>query len=277
MKKISSLEDLTGTIRGFQQARIIQAGVMLSIFDYTKKSRTAEELAREAGLSLRGTRILLDALASMGLLEKKGAKYTASSIAKEYLAKDSPSMFHFSVLHGERLYRKWEHLPDAVREGHLPVEAEEAFPWDEEHTRLFTRSMAGFAFQRVEAMVDAVDLEGVERIMDVGGGPGVYLGFMLKKRPGARGILLDKADVLREAKGILERIGVADRVDLVEKDILEGDEPYAGDVDLAILSNIIHIFSEKENLGILRRIYDSLKHGGRLLVQDFLPLARLGR
>jgi predicted transcriptional regulator len=69
-------EVILGLGRRFWESRIFLTAAELDVFtQLSKKPMSAQELADTLNVTLRGITILLDALATMGLLEKKEEKY----------------------------------------------------------------------------------------------------------------------------------------------------------------------------------------------------------
>jgi len=65
-------ETVIGLSRKFMESRILLTAVELDIFSLVlKRPMSAQEIADEIQVTLRGIIILLDALVPMGLLEKK--------------------------------------------------------------------------------------------------------------------------------------------------------------------------------------------------------------
>ena len=73
----------------------------------------------------------------------------------------------------------------------------------------------------LSAVVAAYDFDGIETIVDVGGGHGSLIAAILKANPTMRGVLFDQANVISSAESTLRQEGVAGRCDLVGGDFLK--------------------------------------------------------
>src|SRR5689334_6070479 len=61
---------------------------------------------------------LLDACAGLGFLRKQEGRYANQPVAQVYLTTESPHTLTGYIEYSDSvLYRMWEHLDDAVREG----------------------------------------------------------------------------------------------------------------------------------------------------------------
>ena len=68
--------------------------------------------------------------------------------------------------------------------------------------------MRALSTSHMNVLVEALPLRGYETIVDVGGGTGEFLAAILKKHPGARGILFDLPNVVEQAPTVLAPAGV---------------------------------------------------------------------
>jgi SAM-dependent methyltransferase len=64
------------------------------------------------------------------------------------------------------------------------------------------------------------------------------------------------------------KAGLESRVDFIAGDLTRFEFPKG--YDLVLLSNIIHSFNPSVNRDIIRRSYEGLAPGGRLIIKDFL-------
>ena len=67
----------------FVPSRILTVGLRFGVFSQIASGRrTAAAISRAAGASERGTRMLLDALASLGVLTKRAERYGLTPLSK---------------------------------------------------------------------------------------------------------------------------------------------------------------------------------------------------
>ena len=71
MAAINSPQDILAMSRGFMETRILLTAAELDLFTHLKTSLSASDLAQRTGYHVRPLTILLDALAAIGLVEKK--------------------------------------------------------------------------------------------------------------------------------------------------------------------------------------------------------------
>jgi SAM-dependent methyltransferase len=116
--------------------------------------------------------------------------------------------------------------------------------------------------------VASLDLTGVSRVLDVGGGSGAYAMEFARATPALSAVVFDLPNVLPLTAGYLAHAGLGDRVALVAGDY-DRDELGSG-FDLVLLSAIIHSNSPQANRELVRRSVAALNPSGRLVVQDFI-------
>jgi SAM-dependent methyltransferase len=102
------------------------------------------------------------------------------------------------------------------------------------------------------------------RIVDVGGGRGTLLAYLLQAVPGATGVLLDRPEALAAAPGYLAGAGVADRVELVPGDFLR--EVPGG--DLHVICHTLHNWDDEHAQAIVGNCARASRPGGGLMVID---------
>ncbi len=117
-------------------------------------------------------------------------------------------------------------------------------------------------------MVKALGTAGVRRILDLGGGSGVYSIAFAKASPDVKCEILDLAEVTPLTTEYVSKAGVAAQVGIRGGDMLHGD--FGSGYDIIMLNAICHMFSEEQNRDIFRRACKALAPNGRLVVQDFI-------
>jgi SAM-dependent methyltransferase len=90
---------------------------------------------------------------------------------------------------------------------------------------------------------------------------------VLRANPDARGVLLERADVLAGAAATLEPAGVAQRCELVAGDFLDA-VPDSG--DLYVLSNILHDWDDDAAARILGACRRAMRPEARLLIVELV-------
>lgn len=107
--------------RGYHKAKILLTCVELGVFEVLAgRSATAQTVADMTQTSIRGMELLLNAAASLGLLEKHDSNFSNSEIAEAWLIPGRDGSLSQSLLVEKAFYTRWGHLAEAVRTGKRP-------------------------------------------------------------------------------------------------------------------------------------------------------------
>ncbi len=258
----------------FRRSRILLTGLELGVFTALGEADRAglgglssADLAARMGTEPRYTDRLLNALVALGLVEKGAQGFRNTPSAAELLDSASPR-FQASLLHTCSVYMTWSRLTDVVRQG---KPARDLPPWVERpdtRTRHFIGAMQHYGRQRAPQVANQIDLSGVERILDVGGGSGAFCHEFLGRLPCATATLFDLPPVLPLAQQYAQEAGVADRMSFVPGNY--NTDALPGNFDLVFMSAIVHINSDEQNRLLVAKGAAALRPGGRLVVRDWI-------
>jgi SAM-dependent methyltransferase len=218
------------------------------------------------GLNLRALTRLLDAIVTLGLLEKQDARYRLTA-AGARLSSRHPETVLPMVLHSNHLWDSWGRLTEVVRRGPGPMQrsATTASP---QAQQAFIGAMHAVGVGLAAEIAGAVPLTPFRRLLDIGGASGTYTIAFLRRNPEMAATLFDLEGVIPLARQRLEAVGLLGRVELVAGDFYRDELPSG--CDLALLSAIIHQNSPEQNLDLFRKVHRVLDPGGMLLIRDHI-------
>lgn len=261
-------EKLVSETTGFRSSRVITTAVSLDLFEsLSRSSYTALNSVAGDGMDSDALRRVCDALVSLDLLEKEDQKYRCTERAERFLSGRGPYDVRpiFRVYH--RMYNMWTHLENAVNEGQT-IELEETAK--EDWAPDFIAAMEARAIFEKEDIAEVVApfLEG-GRILDLGGGSGVYSRAILEACPEATGTIMELPRVADESKKYIRSDQLQERMNVEEKDLLETDD-YGSGYDVVFLSALLHLFGPETNQRIMRKTARALDHGGVVVLRDYV-------
>ena len=146
---------------GFQKSSILQAAVKLDVFSQIEdKGAKLSFLAKKMRCEERGLSILLDALAGLELITKKGGKYYNSADSKKYLVKGSDSYYGYMIEFDALQWPFWGNLPESVLTG-KPARRPDMFQDNEKETSKFIMGMHSIAMAsgNAEHLSKKIDLK----------------------------------------------------------------------------------------------------------------------
>lgn len=260
-------QDLNERLRAYQESRVLLSAIELDLFTAVGQGGTAVEVAAKLGTDARATEMFMNALVALDLLTKREDLFRNTPLAARYLAHGSPDYARPALMHAVHLWDRWSMLTACVRAG-TAVAREEMEDRGDEWTEAFIAAMHANAVVRAPQVVKAVGTEGVERLLDVGGGSGAYSIAFAQVRPSLHAEVLDLPAVLKIAQGHIARAGLSERVTTRPGD-LRRDRLGHG-YDLVFISAICHMLGPEENQDLLERSFEALAPGGRMVVQDFI-------
>jgi len=263
MGPVRNVDDLMAVGHGYQRSMILLAALKLGVFRaLADEACDARVLARRVGADAEKLSILLDALAALGLVGKRGRRYRNAKPARDLLL-PGPRSKESILLHHLDGWGEWGRLSATVRAGRTPRGGAEG-NWQEN----FIRGMEENARERAAAVAGRIPLRRGDRVLDLGGGPGTYAVAWADACPGAEITVFDTPATLRVARRILREKGASVRVRLMEGDFLE--DPLGGPYDFVWISQILHAYSGSDCVKLLRRARSALVPGGRVAIQEFL-------
>lgn len=257
-------DDLFETIRAFMPSRVILTALELDVFTALHEGCNAGELAKRLSADPRGTEMLLNALVSLGLLQKQNGTFRNTPTAARFLAEGSPDSARQAQLHTANMWKRWSHLTDSVKMG-LPAPSSGS----DEYLATFIAAMDHSARARVRAMVQALGINGARRMLDLGGGSGAYSIAFANAAPGLHADMLDLPDIVRIAQQHVADAGLSERVTVRGGDMLTAELPPHA-YDLVLLSSICHMFSPEQNRELFARAHAALAPKGRIAIADFI-------
>ena len=252
----------------FRPACVLGAAAELDLFGLLgDQSLPAEAIAQQVRGDPRAVRILLDALAALRLLEKRGDRYSVPETLRPLLTAGTPQTVLPMVLHSMTILRGWSQLAWVARSG-IPAPKQSSIRGPEADRAAFIAAMHTVSGPIADEVVARFNPPPFRRLLDVGGASGTWTLAFLRAMPGARATIFDLPDAIAQARGRFAGTEWADRVDFAPGDFYVDDLP-AG-ADLAWVSAIIHQHGREENRALFAKVSKALQPGGLIAIRDFV-------
>ncbi|TRD22397.1 methyltransferase [Palleronia caenipelagi] len=257
-------EAMFDLVSGFVQTQMLRALIELDVLNYLIDApRTATELAPDVSLTPDRAELVFRAGVAMGLLSlgRRGYRTTLRGAALAGVP-GLPDM----IRHHEVLYRD---LSDPVAFLRDETDPELARFWPyvfgggagAEEAARYSRLMAESQDMVAAETLDQLDLSGVERLLDVGGGTGRFLSHVHTRYPNLQLTLMDLPEVLA---GVTDPLREA--LDLVGRSFRNGPLPEGHDA--ITLIRVCYDHADETVLDLMQRIRAALPEGGRLIVSE---------
>jgi len=267
LEEIESPQGILELASAFMRSRAFLTACELDLFTAVGNGeRTSADVARDLGADPRATDRLMNVLCVLGVLRKRAGHFRNTPSVARFLVQTSPESMG-GLMHWVHLWDSWSTLTPAVRQGGS-VTARPVDAHDDVWLRAFIAAMHWRACRHAPGVVASLDLTGVSRVLDVGGGSGAYAMEFVRAEPGISATVFDLPTVLPLTFEYVGQAGFQGRVTLVAGDY-DTDDLGTG-FDLVFLSAIIHSNSPQGNRDLIRKGAAALNPSGQLVVQDFI-------
>lgn len=267
---VAGLPDaLAGPAYGYMTSRAFLTALELDAFNSVgPDGATPAEAARRMDTDQRATAMLLRTLVGMGLMEVEGGRYVPSAVAARHLTDEAEEDLRPALMHCLYLWEPWSGLTECIRSGEpAPTSGIEA----PKRALAYMRALQKSAEALAPRVVEALGLEEVGSILDLGAGPGTYSVAFARAAPGARVLAFDRRPVTLLTRANITRAGLAGRISVRSGDLLEDDLGQPGRrFDLVWVSMLCHILSPEQNADLLRKLRGRVAAGGRIAIHDFI-------
>lgn len=261
-------------VQGFVQSQALLALVELRVLHRLAEGPLAlAALAGPAGVPVERMAVLCRAGAGLGLLAERRGQWRLTVRGAAFLT--VPGL-EAMVRHHPVLYRDLAD-PVAFFRGETRPELAGFWPYvfgaggaaDPELAARYSALMADSQGLVAADTLGLVDLAGVKRLMDVGGGTGAFLAAVGAAYPKLEMALFDLPAVVPGAEARFASAGMRGRVEIVPGSFR--DDPLPRGADAVSLVRVLYDHSDETVAELLRAVFAALPDGGRLIVSE--PMA----
>jgi hypothetical protein len=251
---------------GFMASKLLFVANDVGLFEKLADGpATLDDLIHRIGAPRRTVRILVDAMAALGLLEFREGRYQNGPDAATFLSGHGGEDLRPLLRYLDKLnYAMWMKLDEAVRQGQ-PV-FKDLILTDEEQ-QIYSEGVEAFTTEAANRLATTYEFGRHRRILDLGGGTGSFLLAILNRHGNLDAVLFERPQVAAVARHRWAASALANRMQIVEGDFFKDSIP--PDNDLVIVANVMHLLSPDHNLDLLRRIRGGASDEVRLLLVDF--------
>ncbi len=258
------LEGLQELMWSFAGHRVITVAARTGMLGRLAGTGTSVEcLAQDLDLDQLATGKVVRALCALGLVVAEGDQYRVGDQLAPFLRPGTDNITAFlQHLHG--MYDSW----GANLEPWLRGQEWATRSRTPDSLAAFGAAMQAMGTQVARLLADRLDLDGVRRVLDVGGGFGHYARALCAAKEDLSATVLDIPDVADIGGKAMASTEFADRIEFVGGDYLSGD--FGTGYDLVLLANVLHQENEERAAWMIRAGAGALARGGRLVVLDFI-------
>lgn len=270
----SLFSEMIWLLSGMAIAYMLQTVAELGIADeLVDGPLSVEELAERTGSNPDALYRVLRGVATKGVFTEVSRRTFGLTQLGQILRSDVPNSLRDAFrMHGQKCIRDaYAETEYSVRTGKSAFEHANGAPLFQyfaqrpEMKDLFD-SFVGTAARRIQhAAIEAYDLTGVRKLVEIGEMHGRLLASILTRYPTMRGVYVDLPFVVPGAEQVLRESGVSDRVELVGGNYLES---VPADGDVYLLPQLLHRLGDTEAITVLLNIRQVMSPTSRVLVID---------
>jgi hypothetical protein len=247
-------------------------------------SMTGKEIEEKLSLHPRGTYDFLDALVSMGFLDREGdgpeGRYKNKESSRNYLDKNGDTYIGGILeMLNARLFKYWDDLPEALRTGkpqneikHSQKPMFEELYADIPRLEQFMGAMTGLSRQNFVALAQKFDFSRYRTLCDVGGASGILSISVAEKHRNLVCTSFDLPVVEPIARRSIERAGMSGRIKTASGDFFKDPLPRA---DVITMGMILHDWNLEKKKHLIRSAYEALPPKGAFIaVENIIDDAR---
>ncbi len=241
---------------------------------------TLDQICAHFEFKARPADVLMTLLCANGCVENREGVFHCTTMGSEHLTKSSTWSLspYFASLHDRPIARDYvEVLRTGKPAGWSGDKA--AFDWhkameQEDFARKFTAAMDCRGIYLSQALAKKLDLTGRKRVLDIGGGSGIYACSIVAHHAHMTGCVLEQSPVDKICAKLIDERGCAGKVDVAVANMFES---MPTDCDVHLFSNVLHDWDVPEVKALLAKSHAALQPGGLLIIHDaFINEAKNG-
>ena len=258
-----NLDGFQRLLWGFAGHRVITVAGRTGILRLlAERAVTTDEVAAELGLDPLAAGKVVRALCALGIADGDGDRYRATAGLRPHFLPGDHDVVPF-LEHSHAMYERWGETLEPWLRGEVWPVAERT----PEEVRRFGAAMRAMGSQVARRVAAALDLEGAEKMLDVGGGWGHFAKALCSTRAELVATVLDIPEVVARAGVDLAGTEFEERIDFLAGDYLATD--YGSGYDLVLFANVLHQETADRAAEMVRLGAAALAPGGRVVVIDF--------
>jgi len=232
----------------------------------------AATICAHFGTAARPTDVMLTLFTANGFIAAQDGVFNITELGREHLTKDSPFNLapYYASLKDRPVAKDFLNVLRTDKPANWGS-ARDTLDWHkametEAFANSFTAAMDCRGIYLGQALATRLDLRHRARLLDIGGGSGIYACALVEHHPHLRATVFDQQPVDRIAARLIAQRGFANRIGVVAGDMFK--DPLPRDSDVHLYSNVLHDWGVAEVRQLLSVSFNGLKPGGLLIIHD---------
>ena len=247
-----------------QKIKAMEFALNSNLFDFLKdKSANFGDITQFLKSDEENTKIFLNALCSLGLLERKNDFYKNSAFSERYFVKSSKfycgELFYLRKRMGESGAKC---LKSLILQGNSAVCGDDMHSsessWASYSQGALRQYQNIFYKKIITSLEKEINFKNIKSMLDIGAGAGIFDFELVKKYKNLNAVLFDLKGVTSAAKQNAREYDLKDRIKFISKDADKDD--IGGGYDLIICMNLFYF--TRDVTRICKKIYKALNKNG---------------
>ncbi|WP_421902119.1 methyltransferase domain-containing protein [Maridesulfovibrio sp.] len=247
---------------------VLETAIIMKLPDILETTQEPKKIAKILKLKANESNLIyfLDAMTALGFVGKENGTYTNTPFSKSYLLTTSPTYLggmvnNISQMQHRNLFR----IPELIVQGPPKLEIKDKLDreekWKESARHLANYQKAGMA-KRVASLISSLpEYPSIQRMLDLGCGPGIMCMEVVSNHPTMEGYLCDMPPLMEVAQKEIAAAGLETRMHTIAGDYNKVD--FGHNYDLIWTSQTLYYV--KDFSSMFSRIYNALNPGGLFL------------
>jgi len=250
-----------------RETELLLSALRVKLFSYLENWETPKAVAAKSDLNERNLSFVLNALASIGLLEKSSETYRNTQQSNDFLNPNSPVYLGESILFREKmmsLQNIEERLINGPNKNVLHNnKGTEVYDFYEAARVSIPEMYAGRAQSLIQAVTNLYGDKTPQKILDLGGGSGILAIELAITFPNCESVIFEHPNVVRLPRELVSERNLSEHVSVIEGDF-NADDIGKG-YDLIIASGILD-FAKDHLDSVMSKLYNALTTNGYLYI-----------
>ncbi len=255
----------------YMPARILLTSVQLGVFTHIFNGcHSLDSIAKAAKASARGMRMLLDSLCTIHLLNKKDNEYYLNNYSEKFLVKQNPDYIG-AIMETDWLWQAWGNLTDVVKSG-KPFTKVDSKEKGQEFFPVLIKSLHVLNWDLANKLVENMGLNQSSEslnVLDLACGTAVWSIPLAIANSNVKVVAQDFPAIIKVTQEYVKKHNVESQYSYLEGD-LRDLRLSENSFDIIYLGNIIHSEGEKASYELLKKLFLSLKTGGKIIIIDMI-------
>lgn len=243
----------------------VSTACRLNIFDRLQTPYTVKDLAKELCVAEDKLSLLLDSLLQNGFLDKEGMSFK-NNLLSQYLTDDNPESLKYACLNWSNEHlTAWQNLDFTITTGKSSFESIYGMLFfdylnnNPNKLHSYHKAMYQYARDDYKALTTLIHFGKHKSVIDIGGGYGAILEYILDKNPLIDCFLFDLENVL---KNVLKNVTNPN----IKKVSGSFFDKIPISAEAIILSRVLHDWNDEKSGVILKNSFQALLNNGTMYV-----------